>query len=504
MDLAVARPGRARQDRLSSLRAFRHPNFVRFWLGAFISNVGTWMETIAVGVYVTESTGRAGWTGTVAALMYLPTLVLGPVAGALADRIDRRRLLSWLTTAQIALAVVLAVLAFTGRLSVPTVAVLAFLAGCVNALVSPVYSSLLAELVPAEDLLSALSLSSAQYNLGRIIGPTLAALAMAAGGLALAFVCNAASFVAVLVSLRLVRLPPRAEHDGTTELWGEIVIGFRVAREDAGIRTALLLTCLISVLVAPFIALIPVYAITVFHHGATGTSLLATAQGVGAIAAAVLTGTLADRWGRRRLVSRMTLTLGVVAIAYWLVPHFWMAVVLLALLGGAYLATLTGVNATCMSRVSRLLQARVSSLYTMVLGVGYAVGLLALSWLGDHVGLRLTMVTAATLLTLTVAWMKRRGLLGQLDGPAQFLGRDEVTFRVPTLAGPATMKEMPVETGAVARPVRASRRASSAPRSARRSPGRSPGAWSRGRGRSPCCRPSTAGRRARRPRPDRS
>ena len=444
MDLAVARPGRLRQDWLSSLRAFRHPNFVRFWLGAFISNVGTWMETIGVGVYVTESTGRAGWTGTVAALMYLPTLVFGPLAGALADRTDRRRLLSVLTTAQTLLAVVLAVLALTGRLSVPVVAGLAFLLGCVNALVAPVYSSLLAELVPAEDLLSALSLSSAQYNLGRIIGPSLAALAIAAGGLASAFFCNAASFVAVLVSLVLVRLPPRAAHAEHGDLWAEIVTGFRVAREDAGIRTALVLTCLTAVLVAPFIALIPVYAITVFRHGAAGTSLLATAQGVGAIAAAVLTGTLADRWGRRRLVSRMSLTLGVVATAYWLVPHFWMAVVLVAFLGGTYLSTLTGVNATCMSRVSRLLQARVGSLYTMVLGVGYALGLLALSWLGDHLGLRLTMATAAALLTASVAWMKRRGLLVLLDGPAQFLGRDEVTFAVPTLAGPATMKEVAV------------------------------------------------------------
>ena len=444
MDLAVARVGRARQDWLSSLRAFRHPNFVRFWMGAFISNVGTWMETIAVGVYVTQSTGRAGWTGTVAALMYLPTLVLGPLAGAMADRTDRRRLLSWLTTAQTALAVALAVLAFTGRLSVPAVAVLAFFAGCVNALVGPVYSSLLAELVPAEDLLSALSLSSAQYNLGRIIGPTLAALAIAAGGQALAFLCNAASFLAVLVSLALVQLPPRAPHDGTTDLWAEIVTGFRVAREDAGIRTALILTCLISVLVAPFIALIPVVAINLFGHGAAGTSLLASAQGIGAIGAAVVTGTLADRWGRRRLVSRMTLALGLVATAYWVAPQFWMAVALVAMLGGTYLATLTGVNATCMSRVSRLLQARVSSLYTMVLGAGYGAGLLALSWLGDQFGLRLTMASTAALLTLSVLWMRRRGLLRQLDGPAQFLGRESVTFDVPTLAGPATIKEVPV------------------------------------------------------------
>jgi MFS family permease len=401
------------------------------------------METIGVGVYVTQSTGRAGWTGTVAALMYLPTLVLGPLAGALADRTDRRRLLSVLTTVQTLLAVVLAVLALTGRLSVPAVAVLAFLMGCVNALVSPVYSSLLAELVPAEDLLSALSLSSAQYNLGRIIGPSLAALAMAAGGLSTAFFCNAASFLAVLVSLVLVRLPPRPAHAGHGELWAgsspgsggprgrrhphragpdlpHLGAGRAVHRAHPGLR----------------------------HHPLRprrrGHLAAGDRAGRGAIAAAVLTGTLADRWGRRRLVSRMTLTLGVVAAAYWLVPRFWMAVVLVAVLGGAYLSTLTGVNATCMSRVSRLLQARVSSLYTMVLGAGYGLGLLSLSWLGDRVGLRLTMVTAAALLTGSVAWMKRRGLLALLDGPAQFLGRNEVTFNDPTLAGPATMKEVPV------------------------------------------------------------
>src|SRR5262249_62190468 len=120
-----------------------------------------------------QSTGRAGWTGTVAALMFLPTLVLGPLAGGLADRTDRRRLLAWLTAAQTTLAAILAVLAYTGRLSLGAVAVLALLAGCVNALVSPVYSALLAELVPAEDLLSALSLSSAQSNLRPPVPPPL-------------------------------------------------------------------------------------------------------------------------------------------------------------------------------------------------------------------------------------------------------------------------------------------------------------------------------------------
>src|SRR3954471_8294524 len=157
-----------RSTSVSPLRPFRHRAYLIVWLGAFISNIGTWMETIAVGVYVTEVTRQAGWTGTTAALTFLPTVVFGPFAGALADRFDRRRYMAVITLVQAALAVALAVLAATGQLTVGLVAAIVLGAGCALAFLIPAWSAILPDLVPPEDMLGATSLSQAQFNLGRV------------------------------------------------------------------------------------------------------------------------------------------------------------------------------------------------------------------------------------------------------------------------------------------------------------------------------------------------
>ena len=367
MDVVLSRSSlyfRLGLDRFASLRAFRHSNFRRFWLGAFVSNIGTWMETIAVGVWVTQTTGRAGWTATVAALVYLPALVFGPLGGAMADRRDRRQLFMWLTWVQLLLAATLAALALAGRLSLPVVSTLAFLGGCANALLAPVSSALLSELVPREDLLSAVSLSSAQYNLGRIVGPGLAAVVMAASGVGAAFAVNALSFVAVIFAVASVQLPaPESRPQG--HLWAEIRTGIRVAHEDAGIRTALWLTFAVGALVAPFI-------------------------------------------------------------------------------GASYLTTLSTLSSTCLSRVSRLLQARVASLYGLVLSTSYGLGLLVLGWAGDHFGIRRVMVTAALLCLTLVGLLKRQGRFSGIDGPARFLGTPTPLMTLPHVPGPDPVEEVRV------------------------------------------------------------
>jgi MFS family permease len=427
--------------RFASLHAFRHRNFRVFWLGAFVSNVGTWMETIAIGVWVTQTTGRAGWTATVAALTYMPALVLGPLGGAIADRRDRRQLVAWLTWAQLLLAATLAALALLGRLSLPVVSVLAFLTGCANTLLAPVSSALLSELVPRKDLLSAVSLSSAQYNLGRIVGPGLAAVVMAAGGLGAAFALNALSFVAVMVAVGTVQLPaPEPRLHG--HLLAEIRTGVRVAHEDAGIRTALWLTFAVGALVAPFIGLLPVFAIQELGRGASGTSLLATAQGVGAVAAAFLAGSLAERWGRERLLARASGALAVLATLYWLSPNFGLAVVGICLVGSAYLTTLSTLSSVCLSRVSRLLQARVASLYGLVLSTSYGLGLLGLGWSGDHFGLRRVMVVAALSCLAVVLVLKRGGRFSGVDGPARFLGTPTPLMTLAHVPGPDPVEEV--------------------------------------------------------------
>jgi len=398
-------------SRFSSLRAFGHRNFVHVWSGALVSNIGTWMEILALGVFVTTVTGRAEATGGIAALTYIPALVLSPVAGALADRFDRRTYVAVGTLLHALLAGILTVLAFTGHLTVPAVAVISFLNGCVSALTNPAFTALVSELVPPEDLHSAVSLNSAQFNLGRITGPALAAVVLSTHGIAWALLVNTLSFLAVLVALSRVRPSAKASTLSQDELWPGIVRGARVAREDAGIFLAMMGTLTMCTLVAPFIGLVPVYAIRVFHQGAAATSLLVTAQGVGAVIAAVVLGPLVARFGRQRVLEGCLLFIGPVAALYWLAPTLHLAALAMVGLGWLYMATLTGLNTLCQLRVPRELQARIHSLYSMMLGVGYAAGVWAQGALADRIGVRFVTASCAVLflaLVLTLRLLRPR------------------------------------------------------------------------------------------------
>jgi MFS family permease len=390
---------------VSPFRPFRHRAFATVWTGSFVSNIGTWMETVAIGVYVTQATGQAAWTGTVAALTYVPTVLLGPFGGALADRFDRRRFLVAVTLFQTLLAAVLTALAATDRLSVGAVATIVLLAGCAFSVAMPAVQAMTPDLVGADDLLGAMSLGAAQYNLGRVVGPALAGLVITAGGLAWAFGLNVVSFGAVLVALALIRIPPLARADGERpRVLRTIADGVVAARRDPGIRTALLLLLATTFLVSPFIGLVPAVAIKVFDEGASGTSALVTAQGVGAVAAALAAAPLAARLGRGRLLATALLLVGPAALLYGLAPTFPLAVAAIAVLGFVYLAVLSGTSTVCQLRAPRHLRARIASLFMLGVGGGHALGLVVQGWLGDRVGLpAVTAVTGLLLCGIVVA-----------------------------------------------------------------------------------------------------
>jgi MFS family permease len=410
----------ARPTRVSPFRPFRHRAFATVWAGSFVSNVGTWMETVAIGVYVTQATGQAAWTGTVAALTYVPTVLLGPFGGALADRFDRRRFLVGVTLFQALLAATLTLLAATDRLSVAAVATIVLLAGCAFAAAMPAVQAMTPDLVGADDLLGAMSLGAAQYNLGRVVGPALAGLVITAGGLAWAFGLNVISFGAVLVALALVQIPPLARSEGQRpRVLRTIADGVAAARRDPGIRTALLLLVATTFLVSPFIGLVPAVAIKVFGRGASGTSALVTAQGVGAVCSALAAGPLAGLLGRRRLLVAALLAVGPAAILYGLAPTFPLAVAAIAVLGFVYLAVLSGTSTVCQLRAPRELRARIASLFMLGVGGGHALGLVVQGWLGDRVGLPTVTVTSGVgLLGIVVAMRLLRPTLLEAMEPS--------------------------------------------------------------------------------------
>ncbi|HMC40551.1 MAG TPA: MFS transporter, partial [Acidimicrobiales bacterium] len=359
---------------LAAVSPLRHRNFALIWVAALLSNVGSWMQTVAVGILVTARTGQPGWTGLVAAAGFLPIGLLSPLGGVLADRLDRRQWLFTTTVGETGFASALAVLAWTGRPSPATVTLLVLGGGAMAAIGFPAYQAMMPDLVPAVELGAAISLSSAQYNLGRVVGPALAGVAIVVGGYELAFAVNAVSFFAVLVALQLVRLPRAAPAGDVSSLRARLAEGARATAANPAARFAVGLISIVALTASPFIALVPAVALEVFHSKATGTSVLITAQGIGAVGGAQAITPLVQRFGRRRVLTADLLGVCAFLALYGLAPDLWVAAGALLLVGGAYIGILAGCNTVVQLNAPPDLRGRMLGIYMMALGILYPIG----------------------------------------------------------------------------------------------------------------------------------
>ncbi len=405
---------------LTSLKPLGHRDFALVWTAALVSNIGSWVQTVAIGVLVTELTAQARWTGLVAAAAFLPIGLLSPLGGVLADRADRRRLLLLTTLGEMGFAALLAVLAATGSVTPANLAVVALGGGCMAAFGFPAYQAILPDLVPKDDLLGAISLSSAQWNLGRVVGPALAGLVLALGSYTFAFVLNAISFGAVFVAIALVRLPPpRPDPEETGGIGSRIVTGALGAWAEPGCRAAIVAIAVAALFLSPFIALIPAVAIKLFDAGDRGTSILVTAQGVGAVAGALAMAPLARRYGRRQMLMVDLMVLPGLLALYAAAPSLPLAAVALAGVGAGYIGILSGLGTVVQLRAPSALRARILSLYMVALGVVYPIGAVIQGALGDRFGLRWVTVAGAAvfLAVVLVARVARPDLAAALDDP---------------------------------------------------------------------------------------
>jgi MFS family permease len=391
-------------DLSQSFAPFRHRRFALLWAGAFVSNIGTWMEAVGVGILVTTSTGQAGWAGLVAAAGFVPTALLAPLGGALADRVPRRTLLLTTTSFQILFAGLLTFFASLGDPSPGLVTLLVLGAGSANAIGFPAYQAMLPDLVPRADVPGAVALSSAQWNLGRVIGPALAGVVIGLGGYELAFLVNTLSFFAVFAVIASFRLPRPAPSLGTSILHS-IREGARFVRGDPALRFVVGCMALNSLLAAPFIALIPAVALKVFDEEKLGTAVLVTAQGVGAVCMGLSLAAFFARFGARRVMLTVLACLPVALLAYALAPTLPLAVVAIFVVGFLYLGSLSSFTTIAQLRAPAALRGRVVSVLMMLIGALYPIGSVVQGAIADQIGLRATTAGAAVLLgVLLLAW----------------------------------------------------------------------------------------------------
>ncbi len=386
----------------ASFAPLRHTGFAIVLSASFVSSTGTWMQSVALGVYLTQTTHNTVWLGLVTAAAWVPSLVGSPLGGLVADRWNRQR---WIQINNVVMAVAAALLAtaeFTGHLSPTTACALAVVEGLASAAAWPAMQSLLPDLVDRSEVLAAVSLSSAQFNLGRVIGPVLAALTLTLGSPGWCFAINAATFVFVVVAFLFVPRTPRPRVVAPVRLWGETVEGARRAWSIDGCRYPIIAVAVVAVTVSPFIALVPAMAIEVLRAGKVGTSWLVSAQGVGAVVGAVTLPGVARRTSRV-FVLRLSIAAAVLSEAlYAFAPSLSFAMAALVVLGAAYVGTLTGLITSVQLHAPVRERSRILSLYTLSLSVAYPLGAVVQATVARWWGVRVVTGLGAGAMALVV------------------------------------------------------------------------------------------------------
>lgn len=370
-----------------SLRALRHENFRRYYVGQSISQLGSWMQSTAVmwlAYRLTESTAA---TGLIGFLAMVPYIFVTPVAGALSDRISRRKLLITVLSLSIVVATILSVLTHTERITIVLLGALALAQGVLNAVEVPTRHAFFVQLiVDKEDLPNAIALNSININSTRLIGPAIGGLLIAAFGEAACFALNAISFFAVLVQLSRITPNEGKRRGNTTGLFADLLEGWRFGMTDPVIRPLVLTIGAISFAVSPYTVLMPAIVVQSFGKGAELNGLFISCVGLGALTGAIL---LARRPNIRGLTNWLLMTgslaaLGIVGFSFS--RNEWLSFVCMAITGMGLMGSSVAVNTIVQSIVEDEMRGRVVSIYSTFFIGAAPLGHLAAGWLAEQIG----------------------------------------------------------------------------------------------------------------------
>lgn len=371
-----------------ALRSLRHTSFSLFWFAQIISTTGTWMQGMALSWLVFKLTGSPLYLGLVATAGTLPTLVLSLPSGVLADRFSKRRIV--IVTQALAMfhAAVLAALAYTGMIEVWHILVLALFIGAVNAVDIPTRQSMVIELVGREDLLNAVSLNSAVFNVTRLIGPALAGVVVAGYGAAACFTINCVSYLAAIAALLLMRCQPPSAESKAGSMLQQTKQGLDYIVGDRVVRDLLILTGVASVFVLQYGTQIPAFALEVFDVGAKGQGILMSAAGLGALMAAAVVAAFGHRCHQGTMVLAGALVIPAGLIAFSLAPSYHIAAACLVVAGFGVMSFLAVSNSIIQAASPDALRGRVVSVRAFV-SMGFApLGALLVGFIAEYAGIR--------------------------------------------------------------------------------------------------------------------
>lgn len=349
-----------------SLRALRFYNFRLYFCGQAISLVGTWMQRIAVSWLVYEITHSAFMLGLVAFAGQIPILVLSPYAGAYVDRHSRYRTLLFTQIASMIQAGALALVVWLGYDNVTVIILLSVMLGLINAFDTPSRQSLMIVLVEnKEHLPNAIALNSSMVTLARLVGPAVGGILLSSYGEDICFLVNFLSFIAVIVSLLFMHLHVPQRKKQEEHIWQGLQEGFLYLKEERGLRSAILLMAVISLLVMPYSNLYPVYAQSVFRGGVATFAWLNITAGVGALFGALYIASLGPGRNLLKLIALSALLLAVSLMLFAYSSKIWLALLFVGIGEAGMLAQIAGTNTYVQTNVRENMRGRVVSYYVM-------------------------------------------------------------------------------------------------------------------------------------------
>ena len=390
-----------------SLAAFGHRDFAIFWVGALVSNTGSWLQNLTVPYVVFQLTGSALWVGVATAAQFLPGFAASPLGGHLADTQERRRLLLVALTSMSFVALGLWWDYASGAPSVPAILAIVALGALIWGATLPTWQAFVNDLVPRDALVSAVSLNSLQFNAARSLGPALAGIIIAVYGAGVAFALNALSYVVVVVALLLVRTRSRAAAS-RPRLWSGFVEAVRYVPTQPGLVAVVCTVAIVGLLGTPAFSFTVVFAGSVYDVGPVALGVLNTALGVGAVLAVPI---VVRAKSGRGLAGSLWVGLvmqGAAIVAFGVSPNVAVGAVALTVVGLGFLLSISSGNTALQLIVAQRLRGRVMALRLMAYMAATSIGAMLLGAVSGGIGPRLTMVLAGAVLLVVAAVLRTR------------------------------------------------------------------------------------------------
>jgi MFS family permease len=386
--------------------ALGHRTFRIVFLGAFASNIGTWMQNVVLGAYAYDLTHSSTFVGVIIFAQLGPTLILPMFGGLLADKVDRKKFLIVLSIEQLVFSLGVALVVLSPHPSHVLLVVMVLMVGAGSAMFGPAYSAILPGLVGRADLQGAISLNSAQMNASRVIGPVIGGVLYSLVGPAWVFAGNAATYLFVVLALMMVTLPAVPQAPAHSSRWRQLTAGITVARQDRVVGRCLVTVFVFSLLALAFIGQMPVVAahnLGINLSDSPDYGILYACFGAGALAGAISIGTVFARTSKPMLVRvclvGYSVSLAVFALERSPVPAY----VNVAVTGAFYFAFITALNTTLQARLHENVRGRVMALWMMGFGGTVGIGNLLVGPVVSAVGITDVLLFGAAVAML-LAW----------------------------------------------------------------------------------------------------